>query len=145
MTQNEMLVAVAVGTCILKGRATIPMFGGGEIILEMDGGEVRCNVWPLAYTMGTVAGALLAYLDAAPRPSGADGRPLYTWTVQVGVSETWVADGLDLDDERLGDILSAHLGWATSAEYTGKVIAAPPRRDILTAQGYPDGYTEEVK
>lgn len=136
MTQNEMVVMIAIGTTVLRGSYVLKLADGAEITLTMESGRIRCNLWSGPLNSEVVASSLLARLNMAPRENGADGRPLYTWTVQIGVSETWVEDGFDLDNDRLADILGSHLGWATDAEYAGAVLASPPKNDVLRAQGY---------
>jgi hypothetical protein len=60
----------------------------------------------------------------------------FTWTVSITVDETWVADGFDLTEERLHDIMARALPYAFGHEFSGKVLEAPPPNDIRVAQGY---------
>ncbi len=61
----------------------------------------------------------------------------FKWTVEFEVDALWVADGFDLDDERALEILGSELGYACmSTELAAKVIAAPPRSQVLQVQGY---------
>lgn len=62
----------------------------------------------------------------------------FKWTVEIEVDETWVADGFELTQERLEDMLGHTLSSATSTEYAGLVLKAPDAKDILRVQGYPE-------
>lgn len=58
----------------------------------------------------------------------------YTWTVKVSIHPTWVADGFDLTEERLRDILANALGWARETELDGAVVKAPDPDQIRAEQ-----------
>lgn len=60
----------------------------------------------------------------------------YTWTVQISVADTWVADGFDLTADRLKDMVLADLGYAYDGEVRVKIIKAPKPEDIRKEQGY---------
>ncbi len=60
----------------------------------------------------------------------------FKWTVEFTVDEIWVADGFDLDESRAEDMLSNDLSCATSSEMSAKIIKAPTKKSIRTAQGY---------
>ena len=50
----------------------------------------------------------------------------FTWTATFRVQAVWVADGFDLDDARLHDILSRYaLPMATAGEIRARVLHAP--------------------
>ncbi len=61
-------------------------------------------------------------------------RERYKWLVEIEVDEMWVADGFNLSDERLHQMLGRELQCAYSTEYSGKVIAAPDPAAIKKAQ-----------
>ncbi len=60
----------------------------------------------------------------------------FKWVVEFTVTESWVADGFDLTDERAMDMLQGDLQYAYSHELAAKVLKAPLRTKILKAQGY---------
>ncbi len=65
----------------------------------------------------------------------------YRWTVEIEVDPIWVADGFDLDEEDLNDMLRQRLGYAHSDEYSGRVLKAPDPKQIRAEQGYDEpGY-----
>lgn len=69
--------------------------------------------------------------DLAPDPS------FFTWTVQFGVDECWVADGFNLDDEAALDMIGNRLGYANvGTELFAHVIDSPLDAHIKKAQGY---------
>ena len=80
------------------------------------------------------------------QPSLVGGRPTrikgtgetrrFVWVVEFEVSETWVADGFDLDDERAETMLQTDLAYARSDEIGARVIRAPAPTEIRKAQGY---------
>lgn len=67
----------------------------------------------------------------------------YIWKAEftLTVVPCWVADGFDLTEERLNDILqeafSSHLGWSYEGEVVtkGTVTAAPDPARIREEQG----------
>ena len=70
-----------------------------------------------------------------PSTDGA-GRRMYRWTVQIAVSETWVEDGFQLDDERAEAMLLRDLAYAHGHEVACRVISKPLDEDVAKAQGY---------
>lgn len=65
-----------------------------------------------------------------------DGRRVFRWVVELEVSETWVEDGFNLDDERALNMLARTLGWATiGTELGARVLEAPPPREVKKARG----------
>lgn len=60
-----------------------------------------------------------------------------TWTVKISVDDVWIADGFDLDEERLQDMVLNDLQFAGSSEVTCKIIKAPNPDTIKYIQGYP--------
>lgn len=65
----------------------------------------------------------------------------YKWTVEITVDPIWVADGFNLTEDRLLDILQQELGFVCSHEVGGKVLKAPDPKQIRAEQGYKEeGY-----
>lgn len=62
----------------------------------------------------------------------------FKWTVEIEVDEVWVADGFDLDNDRMNDIMLEHLSYATSSEVKCKVVKSPSVASVRKAQGYDD-------
>lgn len=65
-----------------------------------------------------------------------DDPTFFYWVVRLGVHRTWVADGFTLDDDQAHYMLARYLNYAYGHELSAQVLASPPRRDILTEQGY---------
>ena len=62
---------------------------------------------------------------------------MITWTVELSVSDNWVADGFELTDERALDMLASDLTFAyKGTELQAKVIKAPSKEQIAKLQGY---------
>ena len=62
------------------------------------------------------------------------------WTVEIEVADTWVADGFELDAERLHNvIMSGMLGYAYDNEVKVKIIGKPEPKVIREIQGYGPG------
>jgi hypothetical protein len=65
----------------------------------------------------------------------------YSWTVKISVHPRWVADGFDLTEERLRDILENVFDYAYEHEYDGQVLNSPDPNQIRAEQGYKvEGY-----
>lgn len=60
----------------------------------------------------------------------------FKWIIEVEVDEMWVADGFELDDRRVEDIMMHTLPHAYSHEIGGRVISGPPEEEIARAQGF---------
>jgi len=60
----------------------------------------------------------------------------YKWTVEFEVSETWVEDGFNIDQDRATDIIANALPYANGAEFKATVLKAPAEKTIRRAQGY---------
>jgi hypothetical protein len=60
----------------------------------------------------------------------------YKWTVQIEVSENWIEDGFDLDEERLQAMVLSDLSFAYSSEVRVKILKSPSPEAIAKAQGY---------
>lgn len=59
----------------------------------------------------------------------------FKWVVEIEVSETWVADGFDLTNERAKQMMEKELGYSYGSETRAKVLRAPPAAAIAKAQG----------
>lgn len=70
--------------------------------------------------------------------TGTGTRPakVFKWTVEISISEIWVADGFDLTEERLRDMVASHLGYACHNEIAVRVVKAPEPAAIAKAQGF---------
>ena len=74
------------------------------------------------------------------------GDRAYRWTFTgtITVTDVWVADGFDLTQEKLKDLieegLSGVLGYARPDEYeaTAQITATPDPKAIRREQGYQD-------
>ena len=63
-------------------------------------------------------------------------KPLtFKWTIEIEIAECWVADGADLTDDQVQDMIETRFGFATSDEVKARVIKAPPKAAIRKAQG----------
>lgn len=62
--------------------------------------------------------------------------PKLTWTVEIAVDETWIADGFDLTDKRAQDIMERALPYARGDEIACRVTSRPDDEAIATLQGY---------
>ena len=60
----------------------------------------------------------------------------FTWTVQVKVDASWIADGFDLDNDRAADMVAKLLPYAHNSELRAKVLTKPSRKLIRKVQGY---------
>jgi hypothetical protein len=64
----------------------------------------------------------------------------FTWTIEVTVDETWVADGFDLTDSRAHDMVARGLlPWARFDEFQARVVRRPVAGSVSHAQGYGRG------
>lgn len=60
----------------------------------------------------------------------------YEWTVKIRVSANWVADGFDLDADRVHDMVARDLTHAYGSEIQCEIVTAPSADDIAREQGY---------
>jgi hypothetical protein len=62
----------------------------------------------------------------------------FKWTIEISVDESWVADGLDLQDgQDLADRLRhGILTFAPLSDMEAKVIKGPAREAIAKVQGF---------
>ena len=58
------------------------------------------------------------------------------WIVQIEVDDSWVADGFDLDKDRLLDMVANDLNQAHEWEIKVKIIHHPDVKVIRKLQGY---------
>ncbi len=70
----------------------------------------------------------------------------YEWTVKIKVSPVWVADGFDLDKDRLLEMIAHDLDHAHSFEFDGEILSAPDPKQIQAEQGYKvEGYEPRME
>ena len=79
------------------------------------------------------AAVLAGSIEVSDEP---DPGKFYEWTVKIRVSAVWVADGFDLDADRLHDMVSSDLGYASTDEIECEIVEAPDQREIRKEQGY---------
>ena len=60
----------------------------------------------------------------------------FKWTVEFEVTETWVADGFNITDNKAMSMMEEALPFASGAEFKAKVIKAPDSKLIRQTQGY---------
>jgi len=61
----------------------------------------------------------------------------FSWTVEITVDESWVADGFDpTADDFKAAILKTMLRDAYEHEVAARIVIRPQQRDIDAAQGY---------
>ena len=58
----------------------------------------------------------------------------FKWVVEFEVTETWVEDGFDINEDRAQDMLANALPYAYGHELKAKVIKAPDPKYIKKAQ-----------
>lgn len=54
------------------------------------------------------------------------------------VSDTWIADGFDPDDEGAQRMIEARLPHARGTEVRGAMLTRPPRDEVARLMGYKD-------
>lgn len=59
----------------------------------------------------------------------------FKWIVEFEVSENWVADGFNLNDEQAHQMLCEELPYAYGSELKARVISAPSQESLMEAQG----------
>ena len=59
-----------------------------------------------------------------------------TWVIKISVADTWIADGFDINRDKLGSLLQHLLPYATKGEIRGTVVCAPDKKTIKKLQGY---------
>ena len=59
-----------------------------------------------------------------------------TWTVELSVDESWIADGFDLTEERALEMLNTTIPYAYGHELEVKIIKSPKTIKIAKLQGY---------
>ena len=58
----------------------------------------------------------------------------FKWVVEFEVTENWVEDGFDIDEDRAQDMIANALPFAYGHELKAKVIKAPEPKLIKKAQ-----------
>lgn len=63
-----------------------------------------------------------------------------TWTIELGIEDTWIADGFDLktedDIEALKEAIQHRLPWAYGHEISLRVLRAPADEKVKKLQGF---------
>ena len=60
----------------------------------------------------------------------------FKWVVEFEVSENWVEDGFNIDQDRATDIIANALPFANGTEIKATVLKAPSPTLIKKTQGY---------
>ena len=60
----------------------------------------------------------------------------FKWVVEFEVTETWVKDGFNIDQDRATDMIATALPYATGMEFKATVKKSPTESAIKKAQGY---------
>ena len=60
----------------------------------------------------------------------------FKWVVEFEVTESWVEDGFEINEDRANDMLASALPFAYGNELKAKVIKAPDAKLIRKTQGY---------
>lgn len=60
----------------------------------------------------------------------------FKWVIQIEVDESWVADGFDMTDERVKEMLARETPYAYGHELEVKVLKSPSVERIMKKQGY---------
>ena len=60
----------------------------------------------------------------------------FKWVVEFEVSEDWIADGFNLDQNRATDMIATALPFANSTEFKATILKAPFATLINKIQGY---------
>lgn len=56
------------------------------------------------------------------------------WVIEFEVSEEWIADGFEITETRANCMISAALPFATSSEFSAKIISKPSKSVIKKIQ-----------
>ena len=98
---------------------------------EQDFDELQPGVQAMALAACDVCGCVDAgHTCCDPEPTR------FVWTVEIEVSPTWVADGLDLTPERLHDLLTKALPYVRMSEIAVRAVSSPDPDAIAHEQGY---------
>jgi hypothetical protein len=62
----------------------------------------------------------------------------FKWVVEFEVTETWVEDGFEIDQDRATDIIANALPYAYGSEFKATVLKSPDPKLIRITQGYKD-------
>lgn len=60
----------------------------------------------------------------------------YKWTVEIEIVDTLVADGFDLTDAKITDIMARANPYAFGHEFKARVIARPADAEVAEEQGF---------
>ena len=59
----------------------------------------------------------------------------FKWTCEIQVNGTWVADGFELTQERLKEMIEREIGYANSCETKARILTSPDTARIRLCQG----------
>ena len=60
----------------------------------------------------------------------------FKWVVEFEVTETWVADGFNITNQKAMGMIEEALPFASGAEFKATVLKAPDPKLIRKTQGY---------
>ena len=60
----------------------------------------------------------------------------FKWVVEFEVTEDWVADGFDINQNTATDMMANALPYANNDEFKATVLKAPEPKSIRQTQGY---------
>jgi hypothetical protein len=60
----------------------------------------------------------------------------FKWVVEFEVTETWVADGFNITNQKAMGMMEEALPFASGAEFKATVLKAPDAKLIRKTQGY---------
>lgn len=60
----------------------------------------------------------------------------FRWTVEIEVDETWIADGFNLTQDRLTQMILSDLNFAYPHEVGARIVKSPDAKLIRAAQGF---------
>jgi len=60
----------------------------------------------------------------------------FKWVVEFEVTETWVADGFNITNQKAIGMIEEALPFASGAEFKATVLKAPDPKLIRKTQGY---------
>lgn len=66
------------------------------------------------------------------------GMKTYKWVVEIEVTSNIVADGFDLNDERMHDLLMRAMPYVYGHEIVARVLCAPASAEVRCGQGFKD-------
>ena len=66
-----------------------------------------------------------------------NGKPSmrFRWRIEIEIDEVWVADGFEVTEDRIHDMVVSAIGFARPDEVLVRILASPHPDEILQAQG----------